>query len=131
MTASWRIQMGGPEVAVVEGGLDGPLETGMPVPEVPGLDALGVEAVDATALRAALEAGEATVVDFATSLEYRAGPIPGAWGAVRARLADARPAIGGAGKCGLTAHEPALAIPPPPAAMRSGAERYGEDGGET
>jgi rhodanese-related sulfurtransferase len=110
MTASWLIQMGWPEVAVLEGGLDGPLETGVPAPEVPGLEAIRVEELDAPALHAALERGEATVVDFATSLEYRAGHIPGAWWAVRARLADELPVIGGDGPLVFTANEPALAV---------------------
>ncbi len=41
--------------------------------------------------------GAVTVVDFTTSLEYRAGHIPGAWWAIRARLPDSLGGIGGDG----------------------------------
>jgi rhodanese-related sulfurtransferase len=90
MTASWLIQMGWPEVAVVAGGLDGKRETG---PHVPGREAIAAARADMISpadLAALLDTGDAVVVDFATSLQYRAGHIPGAWYAVRARLpADA------------------------------------------
>lgn len=88
MTASWLIQMGWPDVAVVKGGLDGPLETG---PHVPGREAIAAAKADTVSpadLAKLLESGDAVVVDFATSLQYRAGHVPGAWFAVRARLAD-------------------------------------------
>ncbi|MPY71293.1 MAG: thiosulfate sulfurtransferase [Alphaproteobacteria bacterium] len=112
MTASWLIQMGWPEVVVLKGGLDdaAALETGVPEPEVPGLEDAQVESVKVGALAAALKAGEATAVDLATSLEYRAGHIPGAWWAVRARLGEALANIPGDGTLVFTATEPALAV---------------------
>jgi rhodanese-related sulfurtransferase/predicted metal-dependent enzyme (double-stranded beta helix superfamily) len=95
MTASWLLQMGWPEVYV----LDHAAAAGAPVvgaeaPKVLGLDGARTEEIDAPSLQAMLNAGEATVVDFATSLEYRAGHIPGAWFAVRSRLRDALDRIG-------------------------------------
>ncbi len=82
MTAHWLRQMNW-DAAVLEGALDsGPLETGPHVPEVPGLadvPTVGPEGLE-----------DAVVVDFADSKTYAEGHIPGAWFAVRARLASAR-----------------------------------------
>ena len=81
MTAHWLRQMNW-EAAVLEGALeDGPLESGPADPEIPGMaDAptVGPEAVEG-----------AVVVDFADSKTYAEGHIPGAWFAVRSRLASA------------------------------------------
>jgi len=82
MTASWLVQMGWPEVAVLKNGLTGPLVTG---PE-PASEPPDAKTVDAPTLKQALDAGGCAIVDFATSLQYRAGHIPGAAFAVRARL---------------------------------------------
>ena len=74
MTASWLIQMGWPEVAVVEGALEsGPLETGPRQAPIPGLDAAETALVTARDF----EAGGAVVVDVGSSRAYRAGHIPG------------------------------------------------------
>jgi rhodanese-related sulfurtransferase len=88
MTASWLVQMGWPEVAVLENGLSGELETGPEVSAVKPPEPAAT--IDAQTLKETLAAGGCAVVDFATSLQYRAGHIPGAAFAVRARLpADA------------------------------------------
>ncbi|HUT48371.1 MAG TPA: rhodanese-like domain-containing protein [Alphaproteobacteria bacterium] len=84
MTASWLVQMGWPEVAVLDNGLAGDLETGAGTGAALPL----VTPIDAQTLNEALEAGDCCVVDFATSLQYRAGHIPGAAFAVRARLPE-------------------------------------------
>ncbi len=68
MTASWLLQMGWPEVYVVE-------------------DAPQVDQITPKELKAA---GKAQVLDFGTSLEYRAGHVPGAIFAIRSRLAERR-----------------------------------------
>jgi rhodanese-related sulfurtransferase len=84
MTASWLVQMGWPEVAVLENGLAGELVEGPePAPDLPA-----AETIDAQTLKQALDTGDCAVVDFATSLQYRAGHIPGAAFAVRARLPE-------------------------------------------
>jgi rhodanese-related sulfurtransferase len=89
MTASWLIQMGWREVYVLKGGLKGvALERGTPAPEVLGLDAAKAETVRPAELSALIERGAAVVVDFDTSLAFRAGHIPGAWFAIRACLAE-------------------------------------------
>ncbi len=68
MTASWLLQMGWPEVYVVE-------------------DAPQVEEISAQELKVL---GKVQVLDFGTSLEYRAGHVPGAAFAIRSRLAERR-----------------------------------------
>ena len=108
MTASWLVQMGWRDAVVLEGGIEGhALDTGMPAPPVLGLDEARMERVASGALAAAtriaggatitgiahdalasaLDRGEADVVDVSLSRAYRAGHIPGACHAVRARLA--------------------------------------------
>ena len=110
MTASWLIQMGWPEVVVLQGGLAGKLEKGTPQPLVPGLDAIKLPEVDAAALKTMLDDGKAMVVDFATSLEYRdSGHIPGAWWAIRARLETALGKIPGSGALVFTSPDGVLA----------------------
>ena len=86
MTAHWLRQMNW-DASVLEGALTrGPLETGPAVPEpatsktatpvdVPTVGPEGIEG--------------AVVVDFADSRRYAEGHIPGAWFAIRARLATA------------------------------------------
>ncbi|PHQ71343.1 MAG: thiosulfate sulfurtransferase, partial [Sneathiella sp.] len=83
MTASWLIQMNWPEVYVLEDGLQGPLEAGKLLsPGIPENPTVSVQELDAV-----LTSREAAaVVDLGTSLEYRAGHVPGAYWAIRARL---------------------------------------------
>ncbi len=73
MTASWLVQMGWPEVYVIE-------------------EAPQVEEVTPQALKALSEvpSSEVQVLDFGTSLEYRKGHVPGAAFAIRARMAERR-----------------------------------------
>jgi rhodanese-related sulfurtransferase len=86
MTGSWLVQMGWPEVYVLEGGVAGrPLVHGNESPEIPELR-VSVAAVGPKELQELLAAGDATVVDLAPSIAYEAGHIPGAWFAVRTRL---------------------------------------------
>jgi len=78
MTASWLVQMGWPEVFVVTGA---PLDSKeVPFQSTPPACAL------ITAQQ--LKAGGVLVLDFATSLQYRAGHIPGAAFAIRSRLSS-------------------------------------------
>ena len=75
MTASWLLQMGWPEVYVIE-----------EAPQVEEISALDLKALDAV-----------QVLDFATSLQYRAGHVPGAAFAIRSRLGERRDRIAQAG----------------------------------
>ena len=71
----------------LEGGIGGHgLETGMPVPPMLGSDDARPAGITPDALAAALDRGEAGVVDISLSRDYRAGHVPGARHAIRARL---------------------------------------------
>jgi rhodanese-related sulfurtransferase len=117
MTASWLVQMGWRDVAVLEGGLEDALagaapETGKFAPRVIAPDSAGeaaAERISADAARQLIAAGEAVAVDFATSLEYRAGHIPGAWFAVRSRLKECLARIPAASTLVMTSPEGVLA----------------------
>ncbi len=88
MTASWLIQMGWQEVYVVENALaSGPLIKGDAPAEVLGLAQIKPQFIAPQALASELSAGNATVIDFETSLRYRDAHIPGAWLSIRANLA--------------------------------------------
>jgi rhodanese-related sulfurtransferase len=90
MTASWLIQMGWPEVVVLENALDGVvLDSGAPDADLPEETGAALQIITASELQASLEAGGVAVIDLATSLEYKASHIPGAFWAVRARLDEA------------------------------------------
>ena len=94
MTASWLLQMGWSDTAILRDGLSSvDLVTGAHVPEVPGLDGIDANEVSPLELKQVLDAGEATVVDLSLSRTYKAGHIPGAWYSTRAKLADSLGAI--------------------------------------
>ncbi len=90
MTASWLKQMGFNDVAVlVDDGSGGDWTSGPHVPRVLGLDpAAGGAGIAPAALREGLAAGRMAVVDLDTSRTYAQGHIPGAWFAIRSRLAQ-------------------------------------------
>jgi len=90
MAASWLEQLGGYEVAVLAGGLEGLEQVrGEEPAEVPGLAACRAPEIEAPALAAALARGAVAVIDLSSSRSYRDGHIPGAAFAIRARLAAA------------------------------------------
>ena len=90
MTASWLIQMGWDEVYVLAGAWASGKAAAGPAPAtVPGLDEAAPETIAPAALEATIDRGEAVVLDLDTSPRYREGHIPGAWFAVRSRLAAA------------------------------------------
>ena len=87
MTASWLVQMGWREAVVLEGGIEGhALETGTPDPPILGPSPAPPAGIAPDTLAAALDRGEAVVVDVSLSRTYRAGHVPGARHAIRARL---------------------------------------------
>ncbi len=84
MTASWLIQMNWPEVYVLQGGLQDPLESGPP--DRPSF--LQYPELSPQELDAVLASREAVaVIDVGSSLNYRTAHIPGAYWAIRSRLA--------------------------------------------
>ncbi|MEW9552283.1 rhodanese-like domain-containing protein [Nonomuraea sp. NPDC050783] len=109
MTGSWLAQMGWDTWAIspaAPGDLTRRGEERDPLPEPPSTDA-----VDAATLRAWLEAGRprTAVIDVAPSRDYAAGHVPGAWYAVRARLAAALGTIGPADRYVVTSPTGVLA----------------------
>jgi rhodanese-related sulfurtransferase/predicted metal-dependent enzyme (double-stranded beta helix superfamily) len=94
MSASWLVQMGWSEVFVLDGAFEGQtLEKGPERVEALGLETSKAETISVAALKDALAKDEVALVDLETSLRYRDGHVPGAWWAVRARLADALPKL--------------------------------------
>ncbi|MBV8538605.1 MAG: thiosulfate sulfurtransferase [Alphaproteobacteria bacterium] len=106
MTGSWLRQMGWRDVFVLgERGT----ETGVPMRPVLGEIDRSDARIETAALRGLVDRGAATVIDLATSRAYRAGHIPGAWFAIRSRLANALPKISVAGTIVLTSEDGVLA----------------------
>ncbi|HVC57328.1 MAG TPA: rhodanese-like domain-containing protein [Stellaceae bacterium] len=110
MTASWLTQMGWPEVAVlVAGPAQGDWTAGPHVPRVLGLDAVAVVTIAPAELRDRLAAGNTAIIDLELSRQYGRGHIPGAWFAIRSRLAEALAALPKADAIVLTSPDGALA----------------------
>ncbi|MDO9711487.1 rhodanese-like domain-containing protein [Paracraurococcus lichenis] len=89
VTASWLVQLGWPEVYVLEGGLSGALEVGPEPLQVPGLAEARAPFITPAALAERIGAGQAFVIDIESSLTFRKVHIPGAWFTTRRRLAEA------------------------------------------
>lgn len=90
MTASWLMQMGWTDVAIMAlDDMGGEWVQGPPMPRTLGLEHISVPTIDAIALHEALTAGTVQVVDLDWSRQYYRGHIPGACFAVRARLQNA------------------------------------------
>ena len=103
MTASWLNQMGWADVHVLEPDSgDWPVERGARVPKIPGFKRW-------RSVRSQQLAPEATVIDLSTSLRFRARHVPGAWWAVRSRLAEARAKIPETNEVVLTSEDATLA----------------------
>ncbi len=134
MTASWLNQMGWDDVYALEpegesGFGDWPLERGPRTTQNP--DFARWTAIDAQALAAAQAGNGAAVIDLATSLRFRDRHIPGAWWAVRSRLAQARERLGAARLLVLSSEDGRLAhlAAPQAAALWPGAEVRVLEGG--
>jgi rhodanese-related sulfurtransferase len=107
MTASWLRRMGW-DAAVLEGGLEGvELAQGEPAPNSDIFPLAGPE--PATVEASELHAKPAVVVDLALSRQHRQGHIPGAWFAIRARLAQALDKLPAQGDLVLTSQDGSLA----------------------
>ncbi len=90
MTASWLKQMGWKDVFVLT---EKGAETGMPKDMAMGSAPPANAILDCERLASLLDRDQATVVDLSLSPNYRKGHIPGAWFAIRSRLARALPKI--------------------------------------
>ncbi|MGE0037621.1 MAG: rhodanese-like domain-containing protein [Xanthobacteraceae bacterium] len=106
MTGSWLRQMGFRDVFVlVEKGS----EREVPPAPILAAEPAADQRIDATQLAELLARNEATVVDLSPSREYLKGHIPGAWFAIRARLAHALGKIAPSGTLVLTSEDGVLA----------------------
>jgi rhodanese-related sulfurtransferase len=107
MTASWLRRMGW-DAAVLEGGLEEvELERGTPAAKGGAFPLAGPE--PATVQPAELRANPAIIVDLALSRQHRQGHIPGAWFAIRARLAEALDKLPAQGELVLTSEDGIIA----------------------
>jgi rhodanese-related sulfurtransferase len=107
MTASWLRRMGW-DAVVLDGGLSGvQLEPGMPTIPTDIFPLAGPE--PATIQPKELQAERAVVVDLALSRNHRQGHIPGAWFAIRARLAEELHKLPAAGDLVLTSEDGGIA----------------------
>jgi len=86
MTGSWLRQMGFGDVFVLA---ESGTERGWPAPVPLEADARGEAPIDAASLHRLIARNEATVIDLALSGDYLNGHVPGAWFAIRTRLARA------------------------------------------
>ena len=97
MTASWLRQMGYRDVFVLAEAGD---ESGWPAAPVLAPAPAAEFGIAADELAALLARDEATVVDLSLSRDYLKGHIPGAWFAIRSRLATALAKIAAARHAG-------------------------------
>jgi rhodanese-related sulfurtransferase len=102
MTGAWLRRMGWREVFVFAEAGD---ESGDPAPVLLGTP-VSAKAVEPSA---AMEIDDVTVIDLSASPRYRRGHIPGAWFAIRSRLAHALPQIAPRGPVLLTSEDGVLA----------------------
>jgi rhodanese-related sulfurtransferase len=106
MTASWLKQMGWRDVSVLAEAGD---ETGWPTAPVLASEPPDELRIDSAELAALLARDAATVVDLSFSRDYLKGHIPGAWFAIRSRLAAALGKIAPRGTLVLTSEDGILA----------------------
>ena len=106
MTASWLRQMGWQEVFVL---VATGTEKGLPATPILGSAPAAEHAIDCPRLAELLANDNVTVVDLALSRDYRKAHIPGAWFAIRSRLASALAKIAPRGELVLTSEDGLLA----------------------
>ncbi|HEY6993932.1 MAG TPA: rhodanese-like domain-containing protein [Xanthobacteraceae bacterium] len=106
MTASWLRQMGWTEVFVLA---EAGHERGEPATPVLGSAPPPELRIDYAGLAELMARGEATIVDLSLSRDYLKGHIPGAWFAIRSRLAAALAKIAPRGTLVLTSEDGVLA----------------------
>jgi rhodanese-related sulfurtransferase len=108
-TAAWLVRMGFEHVFVLGDTTIADKETGNAPETVLGLDQVTVDTIDVSELAALLESRKTVVVDVATSREYGVGHIPGAWFAVRGRLADDAARLPPSASCVITSSDSVIA----------------------
>ncbi|MBK9608611.1 MAG: thiosulfate sulfurtransferase [Betaproteobacteria bacterium] len=89
MTASWLVQMGMPDVYVLEeSAAGGELVAGSATPVPLGLAQVQAETVTPAELAQLLQDGAAVLVDIGSSLQFRDAHIPGAHWGIRSRFPE-------------------------------------------
>ncbi len=106
MTGSWLRQMGFAEVYVLA---EAGTEAGWPAMPVLANETRAEAAIEVEAVADLVSRNAATVIDLSLSRNYHAGHIPGAWFAIRTRLAQALEKIPLAETVVLTSEDGALA----------------------
>src|SRR5579862_338128 len=106
MTGSWLRQMGWSEVFMLA---ESGTETSWPMPSVLDDETHPEAAIDPKLLGELLAENAATIVDLSQSRDYIKGHIPGAWFAIRTRLADALKKIPQRGTLVLTSEDGTVA----------------------
>jgi rhodanese-related sulfurtransferase len=112
MTASWLNQMGWDDIHVLEPeGEDGfagwKVERGAVPRRIPGFEAW--QTIGASALATRPSDPQVAVIDLATSLKFRDRHVPGAWWAVRSRIAEARARLPNVALLVITSEDATLA----------------------
>jgi rhodanese-related sulfurtransferase len=106
MTASWLRQMGNPEVFVLA---ERGTESGLPAPPILEADIHAEAAIELQSLGELFSRNAATIVDVSLSRNYLMDHIPGAWFAIRTRLASALKKIPLRGTLVLTSEDGTVA----------------------
>jgi rhodanese-related sulfurtransferase len=106
MTASWLRQMGWKDVFVLA---EAGNETASPAVEILGPAPPAELCIDCAGQATLIARDDATVVDLSLSRDYRKGHIPGAWFAIRSRLASAMTKVPLRGTLVLTSEDGVLA----------------------
>jgi hypothetical protein len=106
MTASWLRQMGWSDVFVLAAAGD---EIGWPEPPRLGSAPPPELRIDCVGLSELIARGRVTIVDLSLSRDYRKAHIPGAWFAIRSRLAPALTRIAPRDTLVLTSEDGVLA----------------------
>ena len=108
LTAAWLAQMGLGNVAVLDDAQSEPM-VGGPYRPTPLFEPAWNAVIEPTELARRLPSRDVTVIDLSRSLTYKARHIPGAWFAIRARLAKGLQTIAPAGDVVLTSDDGILA----------------------
>lgn len=108
MTAHWLVQMGFPEVYVLDDGMAGLTDEVVPGTGSVAVSDMGQEIAPAE-LAACLDDAETFVLDLGESRVHRKAHIPGAGWAIRSRIAETGPALPSNGRLVLTSADGRLA----------------------
>jgi rhodanese-related sulfurtransferase len=109
MTASWLIQAGWADTFVLSDPFRGVvLESGTSSVLIPEATQTELTRISPNELNSFLAKRQVTVIDFSDSLNFKKGHIPGAWFAIRSRLAESLGKIAAGELFVATGNDPAL-----------------------